>query len=460
MKKTTLLLVAILVSVALSVTGCGGGGGSDDVAIVDPGDTGGTGGDTGGTGGDTGGTGGDTGGTGGDTGGTGGDTGGTGGDTGGTGGDTGGTGGDTGGTGGDTGGTGGDTGGTGGTGGGTGGGDDEPTVADTDFNPVELAGLGGNFSAGVAINIDGLAVGLSDDGSSVKGAKWQVTEASPAAVIELSPLDGNNYSAAYGVNDPGVAVGESGAIVGVELDAIADANTVAVYWPIGVTVPSALSTEGLFAGGASAAFAINENGEIVGEAVNDDFGNTVGIYWASTSADPVVLGNLSEGSFSSAYFISSVGDIVGEAQNADGQAQAVVWVLSTGGGYEAPSSLNPVANNQIRSAAFGIDFNGSIVGEAELESGELQGVIWNTNGSVDSTLGENTSAQAINDVDRVVGYTAALSDSDRATIWNAASIADFRNLASIFSQAYALNDNNEIVGMVGNQAFAAIPVSQ
>ncbi len=439
MKKTTLLLVAILVSVALSVTGCGGGGGSDDVAIVDTGNPGG------GTGGDTGGTGGDTGGTGGDTGGTGGDTGGTGG-----------TGGDTGGTGGDTGGTSG-TGGTGGTGGGTGGGDDEPTVADTDFNPVVLVGLGGNFSAGVAINIDGLAVGLSDNGSSVKGAKWLVTDASPTA-IELSPLDGNNYSAAYGVNDFGVAVGESGAI-GSEPDAIADANTVAVYWPSGDTLPSALSTEGLFAGGASAAFAINENGEIVGEAVNDDLGNTVAVYWASTSADPLVLNNLSGGSFSSAYFISSVGDVVGEAQNAQGQAQAAVWVPSAGGGYEAPSSLNPVANNQIRSAAFGIDFNGSIVGEAELVSG-LQGVIWNTDGSVDSTLGEDTSAQAINDVDRVVGYTAALSDSDHAAIWNAASIADFRNLASIFSQAYALNDNNEIVGMVGNQAFAAIPVSQ
>ncbi len=438
MRKMTRLLVAILISVVLALTGCGGGGGSDDIAIVDTGDTGG---DTGGTGGDTGGTGGDTGGTGGDTGGTGGDTGGTGGDTGGTGGDTGGTGG-----------------GTGGTGGGTGGGDDQPTVAETDFNLVELAGLGGNFSAGVAINIDGLAVGLSDDGSSVKGAKWLVTDGSPTA-IELSPLPGNNYSAAYGVNDPGVAVGESGAIVGEEPDANADANTVAVYWPIGATLPSTLSTVGLFDGGASAAFAINQNGEIVGEAVNDDSGNTVAVYWPSSSADPVVLGNLSAGSFSSAYFISSVGDIVGEAQNAQGQAQAVVWSPSAGGGYEAPTSMNPVAN-QIRSAAFGIDFNGSIVGEAELASGEVQGIIWNINGSVDSSLGEDTSAQAINDVDRVVGYTEALSDNDSAAIWNVASIADFRNLAGIFSQAYALNDNNQIVGMAGNQAFAAIPVSQ
>ena len=285
-----------------------------------------------------------------------------------------------------------------------------------------------------------------------------MTDGSPTA-IELSPLTGNNYSAAYGINDPGVAVGESGAIVGEEPDAIADASTVAVFWPEGATLPSTLSTVGLFDGGDSAAFAINHNGEIVGEAVNDNSGNTVAVYWPSIFSDPVVLDNLPDGSFSSAYFISSVGDIVGEAQNAQGQAQAVVWVPSVGGGYEAPYSMNPVAN-QIRSAAFGIDFNGSIVGEAELTSGELQGVVWNANGSIASTLGDNTSAQAINDVDRVVGYTEALSDNDQAAIWNVANIADFRNLASIFSQAYALNDNNQIVGMADNRAFAAIPVSQ
>lgn len=336
-----------------------------------------------------------------------------------------------------------------GSGGGNNGGGGQPTVAASTFNMVELAGLGGSFSAGVAINDDGLAVGLSHNGTTIKGARWTVTDAAPAATV-LEPLPGNNYSAAYGVNVAGISVGESGKTVA----ATPDANTVAVYWPAGATSPTALSTSGLFADGASAAFAINSNGVIVGEATGAD-GNTVAVYWSTAAADPVILDNLAGGDFSSAYFIGVDGRIVGEAEGSNSKTQAVIWLPALVGGYQAPTTLAAVPN-QKSSVALGVDRTGRIVGEVELVSGVVRGVIWNANGSVATTLAENTSVQAINDSNRIVGYTLARSGNDIASIWSVANIFDTRNLATGFSQAYGINAGSQVVGIRGTQAFATV----
>lgn len=338
----------------------------------------------------------------------------------------------------------------GGDGGGGGGGGGQAPVAATTFNTVQLTGLGGDFSTGTAINDDSVAVGFAHNGTSIKGAKWTVTDATPTPV-ELAPLDGNNYSAAYGINASGVAVGESGTTV----DAVADARTVAVYWPAGATTPTPLSLSGLFPEGSSAAFAINDGGTIVGEAVNDADGNTVAVYWATSNAAPVILGNLAGGDFSSAYFIGPDGRIVGEAENNASQTQAVVWLLAVGVGYQAPTALAPVAG-QIGSVALGVDGSGKIVGEAELDGGEIQGVIWNVSGSVATTLGANTSAQAINSGNRIVGYRA-VDGNDRASIWNGGNVLDNKNLLEIISQAYAVNAKNQAVGFSSNQAVAVVP---
>lgn len=335
-----------------------------------------------------------------------------------------------------------------GCGGGGGGGASEPTVTATTFNMVELARFGDNFSAGVAINDGGLAVGFSDNGISMKGTKWTVTDV-PSVATTLEPLAGNNYSAAYGVNADGIAVGESGVNT--------DINTVAVYWLTGSTTPTELSTTGLFAAGPSAAFSINTDGEIVGEAVSDDEGNTVAVYWASPTAHPLMLDNLTGGDFSSAYFIGDDGRIVGEAEGSNSNTQAVVWTpRSLVAGYDDPVALAQV-DNQRSSIALGADSLGRIVGEVELASGVIQGVVWNANGSVAKALGANTSLQAINDSNRMVGYSAALSGSDISSIWSIANILDTKSLAVAFSQAYGVNASNQVVGISGTQAFAALP---
>jgi uncharacterized membrane protein len=262
-------------------------------------------------------------------------------------------------------------------------------------------------------------------------------------------LAGNSYSAAYGVNAAGISVGESGEIVA----ATPDANTVAVFWPAGATSPTALNTTTLFAG-ASVAFSINSAGQIVGEAVADDVGNTVAVYWASPDSAPLKLGNLPGGDFSSAYFVGSDGRIVGESRNNAGQSQAVVWLPAVAG-YQAPLALATIPG-QTGSVALGVDSNGRVVGEVEL-AGEVQGVLWNAAGSVATNFGPNTSAQAINDLNRVVGYSTAFSGNDRAAMWNGVNSSDTRNLVNNFSQAYGLNTGNQVVGVSGSQAFVALP---
>lgn len=339
----------------------------------------------------------------------------------------------------------------------------DPTpVTNTAFNLVNLTGLGGSFSAGVAINDGGLAVGFADDGTSTKGAKWTVTDAAPAAT-PLSPLGGNTYSAAYGVNAAGVAVGESGTTVST-IDPITnaivttiDGNTVAVVWS--AADAQLLPATGLFAGGTSAAYAISDDGKVVGEAVNDAAGNTVAIVWPSTVTAPVILGNLPGGTFASAYFIGSDGRIIGEARNSAGQVQAVVWTPAAGGVFAAGQAPTPLAEltGQLASVALGVEANGRIVGEAELPGNVVHGVIWNADGSVAADLGANTSLQAINSVDRLVGYATPDATGTRAAIWNGASLVDTKNVAPAGSQAFGVNASSQIIGSNGVQAFVAIP---
>jgi uncharacterized membrane protein len=347
-------------------------------------------------------------------------------------------------------------------GGGGGNGVDPTPVTNSAFNLVNLTGLGGSFSAGIAINDGGLAVGFSDDGISTKGAKWTVTDAAPVAT-PLSPLAGNTYSAAYGINTAGVAVGESGTTtttidpVTNAIVATIDGNTVAVSWT--ATAAQLLPASGLFAGGASAAYAISDDGKIVGEAVNDAAGNTAAIFWPSTVTAPVILGNLPGGTFASAFFIGADGRIVGEARNSAGQVQAVVWTPVAGGVFTPGQAPTPLAGlaGQIASVAFGVEANGRIVGEAELPGGVVHGVIWSADGSTATDLGANTSLQAISSADRLVGYSMPDATGTRATIWNGASLVDTKMVAPVGSQAFGINASSQIVGSNGVQAFVAIP---
>lgn len=346
-------------------------------------------------------------------------------------------------------------GGGGGGGVGTSGPDPDPTpVTNSSFNTVTLGGLGGSFSAGIAINDSGLAVGFADDGTSIKGARWAIAGTAPTATA-LAPLTGNNYSAAYGVNALGTAVGESGATVA----AVPDANTVAVFWS-GNSVAQLPVPAGN--AGAYAAYSINSHGQIVGESVMDAAGNTKAVLWDTPATTSTMNDNLHQAGwdYSAAYYIHDDGMIVGEAKPTGEAIQGVIWTPAAGGAYTF--TLLPPLTGGAASVAFGIDAQGRVVGESEASNGMVNGVVWTVNTlgtaiTATQDLGSNTSAQAINAVDRIVGYTGPGTGSDSGTIWNAGNFADSKALAPAFSQAYAINAGNQIVGISGSQGFAASP---
>ncbi|WP_027713670.1 hypothetical protein [Desulfuromonas sp. TF] len=324
------------------------------------------------------------------------------------------------------------------------------------FTRILLDTLDGVFSTGVDINDNDQVVGLADDGTSIKGVRWAVdadagTAGAPAV---LAPIGENDYSAAYGNNDTGVAVGES------EKDG---SDFVAVLWGAGETTPAELSLSGGF-GPTSAAYAINNEGQIVGEALTDS--GLVAVLWNAGGADPVSLGTLG-GAFSAAYHISDNGLIVGEAELENGNTSAVVWMVdATGAITHGPIALGTAGDDFISSIAFGVDNFGRVSGESETADGEIHATLWTLDPAtlVPSEIadlgvaGADSSAYAVNESGRIAGWDGRDGVS-LASVWDTrnTSLVDLILEEGSFSQAYGLNEQNLTVGVSAGQAFVAVP---
>jgi hypothetical protein len=352
-----------------------------------------------------------------------------------------------------------------GCGGGGGGGTPDPTTTDSDgdgipnsddaypndpsrfanFARVSLPALSSSnptYAVGVNDAAAPLIVGLAVNGSGVtKAVRWTVSGQTATSPTPLLPLgDGSGASAAYGVADEGITVGE----------AENGTTTVAVIWRAGETTPVALSMAGF--GPRSAAFSINQVRQIVGEAEKTP-GVFVPVLWNGLGADPVELPALG-GAAGAAYFISNGGWIVGESNNL-----ATVWTVNITGVVSPPLSLGKLSAGDFRSVALGVDNQGRIVGESEQADGTVRAVLWVKTGEnyVISSLGAGASAQAINDNDRIAGYAG----TTRAVVWDTRLTDLTRNSAVLAStttsQSYGINQSDVVVGTDNNQAFAAVP---
>lgn len=343
---------------------------------------------------------------------------------------------------------------------GAGGGTTNPTEVRFE-NAKTLEPLaGGDMSSAVGINNAGVIVGLSGNAAQqIRGARWSIDLATDnvTAAVELAPLVGNAYSSAYAVNDNGVIVGESG-------DA-ADAGIVAVHWPSGATASVKLTP---LAAGNSAAFGVNSRGQIVGEATNAG-GNTVPVYWPGTGANPVALPLLAGGTSGSAYFVSDDNTIVGESGTTGGAIRAVRWEIDPGtGAVGSPTELEPLAGH-VKSVAMGVNKDGVIVGESESAAGEIHTVIWKEGSLLGiptgfdvtdlGAAGVSSSAAAINDDNWIVGWSNDNNATARNALWNAAGTppttvnADFAGTG----RAMSINRNRYIVGVKADKGFVSAP---
>jgi hypothetical protein len=323
---------------------------------------------------------------------------------------------------------------------------------------------GGTMSTAVAINDvannTATVVGISSNATQqMRAAKWSVNSlaGTVGAAVELSPLTGFNFSAAYGINALGLVVGESES---------ANNSVVAAYWGTGTTATALFD---LVAGKNSSAYGISASGRIVGEAVNGT-DKIVPVYWSSSSVVPVALGTIDGTGVAYAIVDKADGSsiIVGESGD-----HAVRWKVTALGVVQALEDMG-VLTGHTRSVAMGVNKSGVMVGESEDASGVVHAVIFKDKtllgvvipgffDLIDLGAGSaKSSASAINDNSSIAGWSNDTVGSSLTSLWLAiASPASTVNTSLSGSggngYAFGINTKNYIVGVKSDKGFVAIP---
>jgi len=240
------------------------------------------------------------------------------------------------------------------------------------------------------------------------------------SVIDLGTLPGGGESWAQGMNDSGQVVG--------------GALTASGYYHAFLYSNGTMIDLGTLPGGlVSVARGINNSGQVVGESETGSGSTHAFLYSNGTMTDLGTLG----GTNSSAYAVNDSGEVVGQA---GGRA----FLYS--GGTMTDLGFLPVLF-PIR--ATGINNSGQIVGEAATPSGTRAFLFADGTFTDLGTLPGDTksSAYAINDSGQVVGYAGSQDDGHRhAFLYGNGTMTDLGTLGGIESFAYAVNDSGQVVG--------------
>ncbi|MBW7886006.1 MAG: DUF3466 family protein [Caldilineaceae bacterium] len=255
-------------------------------------------------------------------------------------------------------------------------------------------------------------------------------------VADLGTL-GGNFSAAYGINEKGQVVGAS----------TSDTNTYAFLWDDGT-----MTNLGALGGDGSWAYAINDANQVVGGSPpGTGILRNHAFRWQGGSMQD--LGTLG-GPVSFAFEINNSGQAVGYAHDDDGIQHAVLW---GSGGIVDLGDLDPLWPNH--SGAYSINDAGQVAGGSYTDiPGQFHAFIWQ-NGSMQDlgTLGGGlSSAEAINEDGKVVGASRLPDDTTmHAFLWDG-SMHDLGILGWGGSIAYDINDNGQVVGALqtGQNAHA------
>lgn len=286
-----------------------------------------------------------------------------------------------------------------------------PSFTQTDLDPA----AGKKYVDFTGINDAGEVVGMSrPDGAGGVPTSWKPDGGAGVA------LD-TDLGTASGINKIGVIVGHAGT------DAVAwrDGTKKVLKMPSTVTYASASG--------------INNNGEIVGEAIRKDVSTA---FLRLTDASLVFLPSLPGLPGSRAYAIDDAGTVVGTAFNDAGATKGCLWVdrkpvpLPTLGG----------ANSEARA----INSRGDAVGDADLPSGKTHACLWHGGKAVDlGTLPGDDSSRAlyINDQDEIVG----VSGFKTAFLWKDGQMYKLQDLMDprpdwVPAQATVVNNKGQIAG--------------
>lgn len=287
------------------------------------------------------------------------------------------------------------------------------------------------------------------------------TTAAEYQIIDLGPLEGGVGSAAFGLNDHGEAVGVS------YLDMNGNiANSLPIRWGVGGAADKLWEGDGWSQYGGARPQAINNAGQIVGQAQNNPYTGTplptpgvpdgVAFFW-DAGGGRKELGTL-EGSNSMATALTESGQVAGTSDNLNGDARAFVW--DAAGGMRDLGTLGGVFS-------FGnaINESGQIAGYAADASGNERAFLWDAAGGMRDlgTLGgqaDESRAFGLNNIGDVVGYSRVASGQIHACLWDDTGLFDLGvPKGGGYTEAYDINSSRQVVGTVGSAGtgeYAAI----
>ena len=233
-------------------------------------------------------------------------------------------------------------------------------------------------------------------------------------------------------------------------------------------------------GNLSAAYSVNDSGEIVGfSAINDSASETVACFWTNSSSPGINLGTLG-GTDGSANSINSPGHIVGSADTASGSSHAAYWTNYT----SPPIDLSTLGTGP-NSEANSINNAGAIAGDSDLTGSPSisHAAYWASYASTPQDLGllargSSSIATCLNNLGELVGMCALSNSPARpivAVVWDspAAAAEDLNTLIPTNSgwyltQANGINNQGVIVGagvftnaqnVVRLHAYALVPIT-
>jgi len=274
-------------------------------------------------------------------------------------------------------------------------------------------------------------------------------------VMDLGTLPGFFHHTAWAVNENGWVVGTA--------RAQATNTTAAFLWKPGTGMASLPAPAGLV---NPRALAINAAGDVAGYAVDPTSGASHATLWRAGNP-PIDLGTLNPSSTqalaSQALGINDAGVVVGTSEVGNIASPfplrlAFRWTQTSG------MVALPMPPNPRDAQAFAINNAGDIVGYAQTVGGEPRAVLWSGSSFTDLGVlpgGNTSSAAAVNASGVVVGGSASAVGS-HGFLWTATQgMSDLGALGGTFpqgptSEARGINDAADVVGS-GQNVLGANP---